>query len=289
MEKSFDGHDTVCLIGEGKLTNSIAKNLAMSGQATVHLTPESKWPDFIPCDLAIVISEENVALKKQTLQRLESCVSKDTTIAINTESILLSELQENRCHEGRMIGLNWSYPAESSFFLEIITNENTNPVHVETVEDLARREWGKDPYVVSSGFSVRGRLFAAMAKEAFYLVENDYATIESIDRSCRNDAGYYMAFAGNFRYMDLMGTAVYGIVMETLNSDLASQKEVGEQFLKLMEEGRSGMVTESGFYKYNRGDDSEWEEITRQFAVKIRELMENYPITFNYDTKISVL
>lgn len=71
MEKSFDGHDTVCLIGEGKLTNSIAKNLAMSGQATVHLTPESKWPDFIPCDLAIVISEENVALKKQILQRLE--------------------------------------------------------------------------------------------------------------------------------------------------------------------------------------------------------------------------
>src|SRR5690606_11021753 len=63
---------------------------------------------------------------------------------------------------------------------------------------------------------------------AICLVENGYASIERIDRACRNNAGFYLPFEGNFRYMDLMGTYAYGMVMKDLNPDLAKGADVSD-------------------------------------------------------------
>lgn len=284
MEKSRDVTGTICLIGEGKLADSIAVNLANANQKTIVLAPEAKWPDFIPCSVVIVLTEEQLITKKQIIQRLESRVALDTILAINTESISLGDLQAGSTSPSRIIGLNWSYPADLSFFLEIIVNDDTDPAHQATLEWMARHKWSKDPYTLRNGFSIRGRLVAAIAREAFYLVENGYATVESVDRSCRNDAGYYLSFAGNFRYMDLMGTGVYGVVMETLNRELATQKDVGPAIKQLVEEGKTGMEAQSGFYQYSFGDQQQWEEVQQLFGQDIKRLMESYPVTFDYDS-----
>src|SRR5690606_19420495 len=164
--------------------------------------------------------------KQHLIRRLESCVREGAVIAINMEGIPLAELQAVSQHPDRIVGLNWCYPADLTFFLEIICNEKTLPDHVRELEVLAKKGWFKDPYIVRSGFSVRARMMAAWAREAFYLVENGYASMESIDRACRNDAGYYLPFAGNFRYMDLMGTYAYGTVMKDLNPELSNATAV---------------------------------------------------------------
>lgn len=36
----------------------------------------------------------------------------------------------------------------------------------------------------------------SMYREAFYLVENSYATIEDVDRACRNNAGCWLTLVG---------------------------------------------------------------------------------------------
>ncbi len=58
---------------------------------------------------------------------------------------------------------------------------------------LAER-WGKEPSLIRKdirGF-ITNRLMYAMMREAFHLVENEYATYEDIDRACRNDFGYWI-------------------------------------------------------------------------------------------------
>src|SRR5699024_7083286 len=107
------------------------------------------------------------------------------------------------------------------FFLELVYNEVTDGDHVLWLNLQAKNYWKKDPYTIKDELGVRGKMIAAMVREAFYLVENGYASVEDVDRACRNDAGMYMPFAGNFRYMDLMGTDVYGVVMEKLNEELS--------------------------------------------------------------------
>ena len=116
-----------------------------------------------------------------------------------------------------------------------------------------------------------------MAREAFFLVENGYASIEDIDRACRNDPGYYLPFAGNCRYIDLMGTYAYGIVMKGLNPELSKDIEIGKFMKNIISEEDFGMENGKGFYEYEKGDSERWHEIFRKFSTQIHEIIKKYP------------
>lgn len=285
MSKPEKTKDRVFIVGDGKLARSVATNMLKARQETLLLTSDSKavhcmveqldesqaelltwlvdWPDAIPCGLAIVITEEKTDSKRRAIQQLECRITADTIVAINTESIPLAELQADRPDPSRILGLNWCYPAHLTFFLEIIANAETNPAYIIRLETMAREIWGKDPYTVRGGFSTRARMMAAWAREAIHLVENGYASMESIDRACRNDAGHYLPFAGNFRYMDLMGTYAYGTVMKDLNPELSKDTHVPE-------------TLESDLAAYAAEDSGKREAIFEQFSHEIRDLMLKY-------------
>ncbi len=228
MDREGDRFRTVWLIGRGKLVDSIAASLENAKQKAAVLDPDVDWPSDMGCDLAIAITREDTNTKRQLIQRMEDRLPDHAIIAVNCESMPLSDVQAGSRHPSRIVGLNWSFPADLTLFLEIITNDITDAASRVRLEELARQKWGKDPYISSSGFSLRARLMAAWAREAIYLVENDYASMESVDRACRNDAGYYLPFAGNFRYMDLMGTYAYGTVMKDLNPELSKDTAISD-------------------------------------------------------------
>ncbi len=277
---------SLLIVGDGKLAYSIAGNALRAGQETTLLTSDvaaaysaveqavpdgikklilpEDWPTILSHQWIVVVTEEHSDKKKQLIRRLEGCVGDDAIIAINTESIPLAELQAASMHPERVLGLNWCYPADLTFFLEIICNEKSSPDHIHALEAMAKDGWNKDPYIVKSGFSVRARMMAAWAREAFYLVENGYASMESIDRACRNDAGYYLPFAGNFRYMDLMGTYAYGVVMEDLNPELSKATTISDSVI-------------AGFQGYAADNPERWGKIVRKFSEEIRELILRYP------------
>lgn len=231
-------------------------------------------------DLVVGITEECLSTKQDLIRQMEEVVASDTVIALNTESIGLHELQQNTKHPERIIGLNWTDPAYTSLFLEIIANELTPELIIQRVQCTAVKEWEKDPYVIRNGLGIRSRLMAALIREAFYLIENGYASIKDIDRACRNDAGYYLPFAGNCRYMDLMGTYAYGLVMKDLNRELSKAASPSAFFTSLIESGKTGMETNRGLYSYSPETVRQWEQSFRKFSFEIREIIDKYP--FNY-------
>lgn len=231
-------------------------------------------------DIAVCITEEDLPVKQKLIQQLERGLSPETIIAVNTESILLEALQENTKCPQRIIGLNWCDPAHTTAFLEIIGNQLTPESVIKSVETTATNNWEKDPCTVLCGYSINARLMAALAREAFYLVEHGYASVEDIDRACRNDAGYYLPFAGNCRYMDLMGTYAYGLVMKDLNRELSKATVPPALFDELIQTGRTGMENTGGFYNYAAGAGEQWEAQFRKFSFEIKDIIEKYP--FNY-------
>ncbi len=54
----------------------------------------------------------------------------------------------------------------------------------------------------------------ALHREAFYLVDNGYASMEHVYRACRYGPCPTIGFVGYFRWMDLTGIPAYHAVMK---------------------------------------------------------------------------
>ena len=276
--------EPVLLIGDHRLTRSIASCLQRGGCS---FSSESRAPDRTrphartPYGLAIVITEEDLQIKKEQLTNLEKIVHPGAIIAVNTETIGLDLLQENASFPQRIMGVNWTEPADTTCFLEIIANQVTDPELANQLLRTATESWNKDPYIVHGNSGIRTRLTGALIREAFYLVQNGYATVEDIDRACRNDAGYYLPFAGNLRYMDLMGTYAYGMVMKDLNPELSTDGHTPEFFQRMLTEEKFGMENGAGFYSYAAGEREKWQELLGEFSRQVGELFEKYPFQDN--------
>lgn len=228
--------------------------------------------------LVIAVTAENLEQKKETVRTLEKALADNTLIAINTESIPLRQIQQAAKSPERVIGLNWTEPANTTFFLEVISNKANREEAIMELVNIAREDWQKDPYVLNHGQGIRSRMLAALVREAFYLLENDYVKVEDIDRACRNDAGYYLPFAGNCRYMDLMGTYLYGIVMKDLNPELSKATHIPFFFSEMMQKGAKGMENNRGFYSYTEEDTDKITASFVEFSHRIKELMAQYSL-----------
>ncbi|MEX2512460.1 MAG: 3-hydroxyacyl-CoA dehydrogenase NAD-binding domain-containing protein [Cyclobacteriaceae bacterium] len=227
--------------------------------------------------LVVAITSEKAEEKGNWLKKIDQATDQNALIAINSESIPLDQLQNQMQASTRLVGLNWTYPAHQTFFAEVIANQQTDAEMVGDLMAIVRTAWEKDPYLLKGGRGIRSRLMAAMAREAFYLVGNGYVEVADIDRACRNDPGYYLPFAGNCRYMDLMGTFIYGVVMKDLNPELSNAREVPGFFDEMMDRDLGEKGTAQGFYSHTPSDVEKLEHSFLEFSREMRALMERYP------------
>lgn len=220
---------------------------------------------------------ENVEEKKQLYRQLETVISSTAIIGSNTSAIPVSILQEGLTHPGRLLGIHWAEPAHITRFMEVICGKDSDIKYANDIIALAE-SWGKEPSLLKKdirGF-ITNRIMYAMLREAFNLVENGYATVEDVDRSLRNDLGYWITFAGPFRFMDLTGVPAYLTVMKDLFPDLSNITEAPKTMVDLVEAGAKGVSNAHGFYPYTKESAEKWEEEFIEFSYDIRKLAEKY-------------
>jgi 3-hydroxybutyryl-CoA dehydrogenase len=221
---------------------------------------------------------ENLDDKKRVFQQLENVLSPTAIIGSNTSAIPVTILQNGLKHPERLLGIHWGEPAHVLRFLEVICGNQSDIKYAEKIVTLAE-SWGKEPSLVKKdirGF-ITNRLFYAMMREAIHLVEKGYATIEDIDRTCRNDMGYWITFAGLFRFMDLTGIPAYLVVMKDLFPTLDNSGKAPAFIEKLVASGAKGVSNAHGFYPYTKASAEKWEKLFIEFSYEIRKLSEKYP------------
>ncbi len=221
---------------------------------------------------------EDFDTKRQVIAKLEATLPEETIIGSNTSAIPMTLLQQDTRHPERILGIHWAEPAHITRFLEVICGEQSAPANAETVAALAAR-WGKEPTLVRKdvrGF-ITNRIMYAMLREAFYLVENGYATPADVDRSVRNDLGWWITLAGPFRFMDLTGIPAYAAVMEDLLPELDTSTEVPELMRRVVDSGAKGVANAKGFYEYTPAEAKRWEKRFLEFTYDIRRLARKYP------------
>lgn len=236
------------------------------------------FADLGECQLVIETVLEDLPAKYEVFRKVESAVPPETIVGSNTSAIPATTLQKGAAHPERFMGIHWGEPAHVTRFMEIICGEHTDLRFVERARSLAQG-WGKEPSIVRR--DIRGfltnRCMYALMREAFYLVESGYATIEDVDRSLRNDLGYWMTLAGPFRFMDLTGVPAYMRVMKDLLPELCCSKEVPALLQKVVDEGGLGVANAHGFYSYTPEEAKRWEKRFLKFSYDIRALAQKYP------------
>lgn len=229
------------------------------------------------CQIVIESVFEDIEAKREVIRKVEEVVSLQTIIGSNTSAIPLSHLQQGAIHPERILGIHWGEPAHVLRFMEIICGEQTDPEIAERVRALALH-WGKEPSVLRRdirGF-ITNRCMYALMREAFHLVEEGYATVKDVDRSLRNDLGYWITFAGPFRYMDLTGIPAYEAVMRDLFPELCNDTKVPALISRLVESGARGVSNCRGFYPYTKKQARRWEKRFLEFSYEIRALAKRY-------------
>ncbi|MCY7360259.1 MAG: 3-hydroxyacyl-CoA dehydrogenase family protein, partial [Rudanella sp.] len=192
-----------------------------------NLTVSENYADLNHCRLVIECTLEDPAIKQHVYALIEQQVSDETVIASNTSAIPISQLQSLTRRPQRVIGLHWAEPSHTTRFLEVICGDQTELAYAEFFYALSHH-WGKEPTLVRKdirGF-ITNRIMYAMYREAFDLVEKGYATVEDVDRACRNNAGYWMTLVGVFRWMDLTGVPAYLNVLKDLWPTLSNRTDV---------------------------------------------------------------
>jgi 3-hydroxybutyryl-CoA dehydrogenase len=242
------------------------------------LTITADYAALSGCALVIECTLEQLAIKREVYRKIEGAVDGEALITSNTSAIPISILQREIAHPGRFFGLHWAEPSHTTRFLEVICGELSLVEKGEWLYRLAHC-WGKEPTLVRKdirGF-ISNRLMYALYREAFYLVENGYASVEDVDRACRNNAGYWMTLVGAFRWMDLTGVAAYHTVMKDLFPTLSNSTEVPRLIDEIVQAGGRGVANGKGFYDYTPEEAGLWKETFERFSYEIRELALRYP------------
>ncbi len=199
-------------------------------------------------DLVIEAVFENMALKKEIFEKLDSAAKPEAILATNTSTLDIDQIANVTGRPNQVVGLHFVSPANVMRLLEIVRGSATSPATLAVALAVAKR-LGKVGVVAgnSPGF-IGNRMMFPYMYEAQFLVE-DGATPEQVDRTL-TDFGMAM---GIFAVDDMAGVDIAWRVRKELNqfSEPWARKPLVAD--KLCEMGRFGQKTGAGWYRY--GDD----------------------------------
>ena len=211
--------------------------------------PSTDLNAFRDCELVIEAIVENIDAKKALFKELVPLLPDNAIVASNTSTISITEMSQVVSRPERFVGIHFFNPVPKMPLVEVIRGRFTSDETVAAAVAYAKRI-NKSPIVVldGPGFLVN-RLLLPYMNEATILVEEG-VPLRQIDKV----ATKFGMPMGPITLFDVVGldTALYaGGVMHRAFPDRMHDTPV---IKALVDAGRLGQKTGSGFYKYKPGE-----------------------------------
>lgn len=168
-------------------------------------------------DGAVYVQEstaERVEVKREVFSQLDAVAGPDCILGSSTSFILASAFAAHVPGRHRCLVAHPVNPPHIVPIVELAPAPFTSPDVVERCRALHEAA-GQVPILVKrevEGF-ILNRLQSALLMEAFRLVDEDYVSVEDLDKTIRDGLGLRWAFMGPFETIDLnapAGVADYG-------------------------------------------------------------------------------
>lgn len=213
------------------------------------------FEDLNQCDFLIEALAEDLELKKKIFKDLDSILRKEVVLASTTSGLSPTKIAEDMINKERLVVAHFWNPAHLIPLVEVVPGEETSKETVDiTVEVM--KNLHKEPVKMEKeclGF-IGNRIQLAMLREALYIVEQGYATIENVDKAIEYSIGRRLPVTGPLKSCDLGGLDIFNNISSYLFEDLCDNKSGSETLKKLVQEGKLGSKSGEGFYKWPKDE-----------------------------------
>lgn len=209
-------------------------------------------------DFVIENATEKFEVKQGIYQQLDLICPPHAVFAANTSAISITRLAALTERPAQVLGIHFMNPVPLKPTAEVIRGYHTSDVTIETARRLLA-QMGKEAIVVndSPGF-VSNRVLMLTINEAIFLVQEQVASVEDVDRIFKTCFGHKM---GPLETADLIGLDTILLSIEVLYESFNDSKFRPCPLLKKMvAAGLHGRKSGQGFYPYR--------EDSRTFAVQ---------------------
>jgi len=199
-------------------------------------------------DLVIEAATENAEIKKKIFTSLDQYTKQGCILATNTSSISIGQLAAATQRPSLVIGMHFMNPVPIMKLVEIINGEATAKSVTESIVALTKKI-DKIPCVVKDapGF-IANRILMPMINEAIHAFSEGISDAATIDQIMKLGMAHPM---GPLQLADYIGLDVCKNIMTIMEEGFNNSKYAPSPLLvKMVEEGKLGVKTGEGFYKY---------------------------------------
>jgi len=191
---------------------------------------------------------EKWEIKKPLYERLDAVCPAEAVFASNTSAIPITRIASATTRADKVIGIHFMNPVPLKDTVEVIRGYHTSEETIEVTRKLLEA-MGKEGILVNDapGF-VSNRVLMLTVNEAIFLVQDQVAPPENVDRIFKSCFGHKM---GPLETADLIGLDTILYSLEVLYDSFNDSKYRPSPLLKKMvDAGLHGRKSGKGFYDY---------------------------------------
>ncbi|MEH2072601.1 MAG: 3-hydroxyacyl-CoA dehydrogenase NAD-binding domain-containing protein [Nostoc sp.] len=199
-------------------------------------------------DFVIENVTEKWDIKREVYPLLDSICSPNCVFAANTSAIPITRIASVTKRADKIVGIHFMNPVPMKPMVEMIRGYHTSDATIETAKQMLA-QMGKESIIVNDapGF-VSNRVLMLTINEAIFLLQDQVATAEDVDKIFKGCFGHKM---GPLETADLIGLDTILFSIEVLYESFNDSKYRPCPLLKKMvDAGLHGKKTGKGFYVY---------------------------------------
>ncbi|WP_411167564.1 3-hydroxyacyl-CoA dehydrogenase family protein [Clostridium sp. MB05] len=204
-------------------------------------------------DFIIESVAENLELKQNIFNKLDSLCGPEVILASNTSGLSPTDIAKTTTYPERVVIAHFWNPPQLIPLVEVVpgekTSEETVDITVEWVNFIGKKAVKMEKECL--GF-IGNRLQLALLREAMYIVEKGWAKPEEVDKAMEYGHGRRLSVTGSLCSADLGGLDIFNNISSYLFEDLCNYTDPSKLLENKVKENKLGTKSGEGFYKWDK-------------------------------------